>query len=62
MVIASVFLTSFEPVNRCMTHIKHFTYKYIIIDVAHKIKNEEAMIERASNNCYLEHLYRTQLI
>lgn len=39
-----VCLTSYEGVNICMKHIKRFTYKYIIIDEAHKIKNEVAQI------------------
>jgi len=41
-----VVLTSYEGVNICLKHIRKFHYKYIIIDEAHKIKNEDAMISQ----------------
>jgi SWI/SNF-related matrix-associated actin-dependent regulator of chromatin subfamily A member 5 len=37
-----VCLTSYEGVNICLKYIRKFSFKYIIIDEAHKIKNEEA--------------------
>ena len=41
-----VCLTSYEGVNICLKDIKRFTFKYIIVDEAHKIKNEDAMISQ----------------
>ncbi|CAD8176649.1 unnamed protein product [Paramecium octaurelia] len=41
-----VCLTSYEGVNICLKHIRRFQYKYIIIDEAHKIKNEDAIISQ----------------
>jgi SWI/SNF-related matrix-associated actin-dependent regulator of chromatin subfamily A member 5 len=41
-----VCLTSYEGVNICLKHLKRFNYRYIIIDEAHKIKNEEAIISQ----------------
>lgn len=39
-------LTSYEGVNICLKYIRKFSFKYIIIDEAHKIKNEEAQISQ----------------
>jgi SWI/SNF-related matrix-associated actin-dependent regulator of chromatin subfamily A member 5 len=41
-----VCLTSYEGVNICKAELKKFAWKYIIIDEAHKIKNEESLISR----------------
>jgi len=42
-----VCLTSYEGVNICQKYLNKFAWKYLIIDEAHKIKNEESII---SNN------------
>jgi SWI/SNF-related matrix-associated actin-dependent regulator of chromatin subfamily A member 5 len=41
-----VCLTSYEGINICKSDLKKFHWKYIIIDEAHKIKNEESLISR----------------
>ena len=41
-IILKVCLTSYEGVNICQKYLYKFTWKYIIIDEAHKIKNEES--------------------
>ncbi len=41
-----VCLTSYEGINICKAELKKFHWKYIIIDEAHKIKNEESLISR----------------
>ena len=43
-IILKVCLTSYEGVNICQKYLYKFTWKYIIIDEAHKIKNEESNI------------------
>jgi len=37
-----VCITTFEGVRICMNALNKFTWKYIIIDEAHKIKNEDS--------------------
>lgn len=41
-----VCLTSYEGVNICLNDLRRFTFKYIVVDEAHKIKNEEAMVSQ----------------
>ena len=37
-----VCLTTFEGVRLCMTQLQKFKWEYLIVDEAHKIKNEES--------------------
>ncbi len=39
-----VILTSYEGVNICLASLRRHNFRYVIIDEAHKMKNEEAMI------------------
>jgi len=41
-----VCLASYEGINKCKTQLKKFNWKYIIIDEAHKIKNEESVLSK----------------
>jgi SWI/SNF-related matrix-associated actin-dependent regulator of chromatin subfamily A member 5 len=41
-----VCITSYEMVLREKTHLKKFAWEYIIIDEAHRIKNEESMLSQ----------------
>lgn len=41
-----VCLTSFEGVRICMHALQKFKWEYIIVDEAHKIKNEESQISK----------------
>jgi SWI/SNF-related matrix-associated actin-dependent regulator of chromatin subfamily A member 5 len=41
-----VCLTTFEGVRLCMGPLQKFTWEYIIVDEAHKIKNEESQISK----------------
>jgi SWI/SNF-related matrix-associated actin-dependent regulator of chromatin subfamily A member 5 len=37
-------LTSYQGVNLCLSNLMKFKWKYIVIDEAHKIKNEESLL------------------
>lgn len=37
-------LTSYQGVNICLSNLGKFKWKYIVIDEAHKIKNEESLL------------------
>jgi len=37
-------LTTFEGVRICMAQLRKFKWQYIIVDEAHKIKNEESIV------------------
>jgi len=41
-----VCLATYEGINICKTELKKFHWKYIIIDEAHRIKNEESVISK----------------
>jgi SWI/SNF-related matrix-associated actin-dependent regulator of chromatin subfamily A member 5 len=41
-----VCLTTFEGVRLCMTQLQKFKWEYLIVDEAHKIKNEESQISQ----------------
>lgn len=41
-------LTSYEGLNLCKAHLKKFQWKYIIIDEAHKIKNEMSVLAKVT--------------
>ena len=41
-----VYLTTFEGVRICMSQVLKFKWEYIIVDEAHKIKNEESQISK----------------
>ena len=41
-------LTSYEGVNLCKSHLKKFQWKYIVIDEAHKIKNEASVLSKVA--------------
>ena len=41
-----VCLTSYEGVNICKSALMKFEWKYIIIDEAHRIKNEESLLAK----------------
>lgn len=41
-----VCLTTFEGVRICMSQVLKFKWEYIIVDEAHKIKNEESQISK----------------
>lgn len=43
-----VCLTSYEGVNICINSLRKFNWKYIIIDEAHRIKNEESLLSSVS--------------
>lgn len=37
-----VCLTTFEGVRMCMGPLQKFTWEYVIVDEAHKLKNEDS--------------------
>ena len=37
-------LTSYQGINLCLSNLNKFKWKYIVIDEAHKIKNEESLL------------------
>ena len=39
-----VVLTSYQGVNLSLSYLNKFKWKYVIIDEAHKIKNEESLL------------------
>ncbi len=41
-----VCVTSYEMVNKEKNHFKRFHWRYIIIDEAHRIKNENSLLSR----------------
>jgi SNF2-related domain len=41
-----VVVTSYEMVNKEKNHFKRFHWRYIIIDEAHRIKNENSLLSR----------------
>jgi len=41
-----VCLTTFEGVRICMSSLKKFTWEYIIVDEAHKLKNEDSIVSK----------------
>ena len=43
-----VVVTSYEMVNKEKTHFRKFHWRYVIIDEAHRIKNENSLLSRVS--------------
>ncbi len=41
-----VCLTTFEGVRACMTKLLSFKWEYVIVDEAHKLKNEDSQISK----------------
>ena len=41
-----VIVTSFEGVRICLSYLKKIKFHYIVIDEAHKIKNEESQLSQ----------------
>ena len=41
-----VCVTSYEGINLCHSHLRKFTWKFLIIDEAHKIKNDESNLSQ----------------
>lgn len=39
-------MTSFEGVRICLSHLKKIKWHYIVIDEAHKIKNEDSQLSQ----------------
>jgi SWI/SNF-related matrix-associated actin-dependent regulator of chromatin subfamily A member 5 len=39
-------ITSYEGLNICTTQLKKFDWKYIIIDEAHRLKNEQSLLSK----------------
>lgn len=39
-------VTSFEGARICLKYLRRIRWKYLIIDEAHKIKNEESMLSQ----------------
>ena len=39
-----VLVTSFEGVRICLSYLKKIKWHYIVIDEAHKIKNEDSQL------------------
>ena len=50
-----VVVTSFEGINICNTALRKFNWRFIIIDEAHKIKNEDAQISKSLRTLPSEH-------
>lgn len=50
-----VVITSFEGVNICNSSLRKFNWRFIIIDEAHKIKNEDAQISKTIRTLPSEH-------
>jgi SWI/SNF-related matrix-associated actin-dependent regulator of chromatin subfamily A member 5 len=38
-----VCVTSFEGVMKCASHLRAIHFKYVVVDEAHKLKNEESL-------------------
>ena len=45
-----VVVTSYEMVIKEKNHFKKFHFRYIIIDEAHRIKNENSILSRVSSS------------
>ena len=43
-----VVVTSYEMVNKEKTHFRKFHWRYVIIDEAHRIKNENSLLSKVS--------------
>jgi len=41
-----VVVTSYEMVNKEKTHFRKFHWRYVIIDEAHRIKNENSLLSK----------------
>ena len=41
-----IVITSYEGINICKNHLKKFNWNYVIIDEAHRIKNEESLLSK----------------
>lgn len=54
-----VILTSFEGVRLCMNALRKFKWEYIIVDEAHKLKNEDSQVSKRLRE--LESHYRLLL-
>ena len=39
-----VCVTSYEGVNKCLRNLKKFDWEYVVIDEAHRIKNDESLL------------------
>lgn len=39
-------VTSFEGARLCLKHLRKIKWKYLVIDEAHKIKNEQSMLSQ----------------
>lgn len=52
-------LTSFEGVRLCMNALRKFKWEYIIVDEAHKLKNEDSQVSKRLRE--LESHYRLLL-
>ena len=48
-----VVVTSYEMVIKEKNHFKKFHWRYIIIDEAHRIKNENSILSRVRLGCEL---------
>ncbi len=46
-----VVVTSYEMVNKEKNYFRRFHWRYIIIDEAHRIKNENSLLSRVNDYC-----------
>ena len=55
-----VVVTSYEMVIKEKNHFKKFHWRYIIIDEAHRIKNENSILSRVRRKCIEDRCYDVQ--
>lgn len=41
-----IIVTSYEGINICLKDLKKIYWKYIIVDEAHRIKNDQSMLSK----------------
>jgi len=41
-----VCMTSYEGVNICINSLKHFKWRFTVIDEAHRLKNDESLLSK----------------
>jgi len=39
-------MTSYEGVNICMNALKHFKWRFTVIDEAHRLKNDGSLLSK----------------
>lgn len=56
-----VVVTSYEMVNKEKNHFKRFHWRYIIIDEAHRIKNENSLLSKVCSESWVSYHNQSML-